>query len=238
MNVVAIETATETVGAAVRTARGVQAEFHLSGQRHHVESLAPAIEDLLTQVGLNVRDVQAVAVDIGPGLFTGLRVGVAAAKGLAQAIGCGVVGFTSLDILFRAAADAGHAGLVLAAVDARRGEVFAAVHDLASGAVMVEPARFSPDELVAALQGLGGVPILAVGDGSVRYAESIDGAPGVLGVATGLAFPPPAALMSLAVEHLARGGSTLNPVDVVPLYMREADAVSNFAKITRANSPA
>ena len=66
-----------------------------------------------------------MAVDLGPGLFTGLRVGVAAAKGLAQALGIGVVGLSSLDILPRAAAQCGHRGRVLAAVDARRGEVFA-----------------------------------------------------------------------------------------------------------------
>ena len=133
---VAIETATETVGVAVRTAAGVQAELTLTGRRRHVETLTPALEHLLAQLDLVPGDLGVVGVDVGPGLFTGLRVGVAAAKGLAQALGIGVVGATSLDILTAGAAAAGLRGLVLACVDARRGEVFATVHEVdVAGAV-------------------------------------------------------------------------------------------------------
>ena len=128
--IAAIETATETVGVAVRTPAGVQAEFALTGRRRHVETLTPALEHLLAQVGLGPSDVGVVAVDLGPGLFTGLRVGVAAAKGLAQSLGIGVIGATSLDVLTAGAGRAGHRGLVLACVDARRGEVFASVREL------------------------------------------------------------------------------------------------------------
>src|SRR5580704_7770239 len=78
-NIVAIETATETVGVAVRTAAGVEADFTLTGRRRHVETLTPALEHLLGQVDLAPRHIDVVAVDLGPGLFTGLRVGVAAA---------------------------------------------------------------------------------------------------------------------------------------------------------------
>ena len=74
-NIVAIETATETVGLAVRTAAGVEADFTLTGRRRHVETLTPALEHLLAQVGLTPRQIEAIAVDVGPGLFTGLRVG-------------------------------------------------------------------------------------------------------------------------------------------------------------------
>ena len=128
--VVAIETATETVGVAVRTPAGVEAAFALTGRRRHVESLTPALEHLLTQVDLVPGDLGVVAVDVGPGLFTGLRVGVAAAKALAQSLGVGVLTATSLDILTAAAAEVGHSGLILACVDARRGEVFASVREL------------------------------------------------------------------------------------------------------------
>ena len=67
----------------------MQAEFALAGRRRHVETLTPALEHLLAQVGLAPGALGVVAVDIGPGLFTGLRVGVAAAKGLAQSLGIG-----------------------------------------------------------------------------------------------------------------------------------------------------
>ena len=236
--IVAIETATETVGVAVRTPGGVQAEFALTGRRRHVETLTPALEHLLTQVGLAPADVGVVAVDIGPGLFTGLRVGVAAAKGLAQSLGIGVVGASSLDILVAGAAGAGRRGLVLACVDARRGEVFAAVRELdAAGAVVAEPVApglFAPPDLVGALGGLGGGPVLAVGDGALRYAGALGAVPGVEVATPRLSFPPPAALLGLALARLEAGEAPVEPACVVPLYMREADARSNFARAERA----
>jgi tRNA threonylcarbamoyladenosine biosynthesis protein TsaB len=231
---VAIETATETVGVAVRAPDGVEAEFVLTGRRRHVETLTPALEHLLAQVGLAPRDLQTIVVDVGPGLFTGLRVGVAAAKGLAQSLGLGVVCATSLDVLGAGAVAAGHSGLVLACVDARRGEVFACVRELGGGGAMVaEPvpaAVFAPGDLAEVLARLGGAPVCAVGDGAQRYGEVFATVPGVDVVAPALAFPPPPALLSLGLDRLARGESPVDPASVVPLYMRDADAKSNFAR--------
>ncbi len=153
---VAIETATETVGVAVRAPDGVEAEFALTGRRRHVETLTPALEHVLDQVGVAPQDLQVIVVDIGPGLFTGLRVGVAAAKGLAQALGLGVVCATSLETLGAGAAATGHSGLVLACVDARRGEVFASVRELDHGGATVAgpvpPGLFAPADLAAVLE--------------------------------------------------------------------------------------
>ncbi|HVB91346.1 MAG TPA: tRNA (adenosine(37)-N6)-threonylcarbamoyltransferase complex dimerization subunit type 1 TsaB [Acidimicrobiales bacterium] len=242
MNIVAIETATETVGVAVRTAGGVQAELSLTGRRRHVESLAPAMEHLLHQVGLQPDDLHAVAVDVGPGLFTGLRVGVSAAKGLAQALGLGVVGLSSLDVLIRAGVDLGHRGAILAAVDARRGEVFAVVRHIddegREAPDVMAPGLFAPDELVAALRALSGVPVLAIGDGAQRYDKVLGAVPGVSPVMDALSSPPVATLLNLALKQLLEG---ITPVDarlLVPVYMREADARSNYARIDAVATPA
>jgi tRNA threonylcarbamoyladenosine biosynthesis protein TsaB len=244
VNIVALETATETVGVAVRTAAGVEAELALTGRRRHVESLTPALEHLLGQVGLRAADLDAIAVDIGPGLFTGLRVGVAAAKGLAQSLGLGLVVASSLDVLLAAAAEAGHHGWVCAAVDARRGELFAAVRDVdvvnavdaVDGVEAVEAGLFSPEKLANALRVLtstdGGV--LAVGDGAQRYAALLEAVPGVAVVAPALAYPPPSTLLALAAARLDAGATPVPAAGVVPLYMREADATSNFARADRA----
>jgi tRNA threonylcarbamoyladenosine biosynthesis protein TsaB len=238
---VAIETATETVGVAVRTTAGVQAELTLTGRRRHVETLTPALEHLLAQLDLVPADLGVVAVDIGPGLFTGLRVGVAAAKGLAQSLGIGVVGATSLDILTSGAAAAGLRGLVLACVDARRGEVFAAVHEIdVPGAlpavhdVRLGVGLYAPEDLATALGEFAGEPVHAVGDGALRYADVLRAIPGVDPSAPGLAFPPPGALLALARARLEAGVPTVPPASVVPLYMREADATSNYDRAVRA----
>jgi tRNA threonylcarbamoyladenosine biosynthesis protein TsaB len=241
VNIVALETAAETVGVAVRTGAGVQAEFVLTGRRRHVESLAPALEHLLAQVGLAAPDIEAIAVDLGPGLFTGLRVGVAAAKGLAQSLGIGVIGATSLDVLTSAAERAGHRGLVLAAVDARRGEVFVSLRDVGGpgggGDEVVAPRLVAPAALGALLAPLGGRPVLAIGDGAQRYAEALDAVPGVSCVMDALSFPPPSTLLALASAYLEEGGTPVAPDLAVPLYMREADATSNFARFDTPQSP-
>lgn len=236
VNIVAIETATETVGVAVRAEDGSQAVFNLSGKRRHVETLAPALEHLLGQLGLAASDLNVVAVDLGPGLFTGLRVGVAAAKGLAQALGIGVVGLSSLDILTRAARERGHDGAVLAAVDARRGEVFASVRELRGGPDETEdvigPGLFAPEELAERVRKLGGVSIVAVGDGVQRYADILGAVPGVACIMGALRSPPPLTLLTMAVELVVAGVPPVDPALVVPIYMRDADAKSNFAQVT------
>ncbi len=207
---VAIETATETVGVAVRTATGVQAELTLTGRRRHVETLTPALEHLLQQLDLVPRDLGVVAVDVGPGLFTGLRVGLAAAKGLAQSLGLGVMGATSLDILTAGAAAAGLRGLVLSCVDARRGEVFAAVHEVdvagprrALHEVRLGVGLFSPEDLATALGEFAGEPVHAVGDGALRYADVLRadprGRPG--GAGPGLPSTGGAARLGQCTDH-------------------------------------
>ena len=236
MNIVAIETATETVGVAVRAGSGVEAAFTLRGRRRHVETLAPALEHLLSQVDLVPSDLDVVAVDLGPGLFTGLRVGVAAAKGLAQAVGIGVLGLSSLNILTKAAAQGGHTGHLLAAVDARRGEVFASVRELRAGPSPAEdvigPGLFSPEELAGALSELGGVRIVGVGDGAQRYAGVLNAVPGVSCLMDALDSPPPLTLLAMAAELYEAGTAPVAPHLVVPRYMRAADATSNFAQVT------
>ncbi len=238
MNALGIETATETVGVAVRAAAGVEAELALTGRRRHVETLTPAVDHLLGLVGLVPGDLEVVAVDVGPGLFTGLRVGVAAAKGLAQALGIGVVGVTSLDILSAAAAAGGRSGLVLAAVDARRGELFAVLREMGpDGAAcdVVGPCLVSPASLADELTHLGGEAVHVVGDGALRYRDVLGAVPGVV-VAAAPAFPPPAILLHLALCRLDAGEEPTEPGSVVPLYMREADARANFERAGRAVS--
>jgi tRNA A37 threonylcarbamoyladenosine modification protein TsaB len=149
------------------------------------------------------------------------------------------VGLSSLEILLRAAAQHGHTGHVMAAVDARRGEVFACVRELRGvgapaedvGQDVIAAGLFSPGELAAALRELGGVRTMGVGDGAQRYAEVLGDVPGVTCLLHALDSPPPLTLLAMAAELVDAGTTPLAPDLVVPHYMRAADAISNFAQV-------
>jgi tRNA threonylcarbamoyladenosine biosynthesis protein TsaB len=231
-----LESATELVGAAVADDTGVRAALWSTGRRRHVESLAPAIEHVLAQAEIALRDVDVVVVDVGPGLFTGLRVGVATAQGLAQGLGIGVLSVSSLEVLAAQALAAGWPGAVLAVVDARRGEVFTAAYERDGGVPvqLLPPALRSPADLEAAAyeaRAAASVPtdVLAIGDGARRYADQLGGA-GVVSAGAAFAGPSPAALVALGLERLRRGARAVSPAEVRPVYLRPPDARINWVQ--------
>lgn len=229
MTVLALETSAELVGAALGDADGVAAAVWVRGGRRHAESLAPAILHVLDQTGTGFADLEAVAVDVGPGLFTGIRVGVATAQGLAQGLGIGVLPVTSVAVLAHAAYEGGWTGPVAAVVDARRGEVFAAVY----GAPRVElrpPTRIAPADvagLLAAVAAEAGEQVLVVGNGARRHRHALG--PAILG-GRSLDDPSPGALVAVAAGRLAGGEEPVPPGDVRPMYLREPDARINWAQ--------
>jgi tRNA threonylcarbamoyladenosine biosynthesis protein TsaB len=99
MLILGIETATIQVGCAIGGHEGVLASFHAAKGRRHVETLIPAVEFMCHHAKIDLDEISVVAVDVGPGLFSGLRVGVAAAKALAQALRVPTIGISSLDLL-------------------------------------------------------------------------------------------------------------------------------------------
>ncbi|MGA3148952.1 MAG: tRNA (adenosine(37)-N6)-threonylcarbamoyltransferase complex dimerization subunit type 1 TsaB [Acidimicrobiales bacterium] len=258
VTLLAIESATDTVGVALIRADGGSAERVHEGGRAHAELLAPAIEEVCALSGGTVADVDQLAVDTGPGLFTGLRVGVATAKALAQALGICVLGVSSLDVLAAAAAERfepGRAVRVVSVVDARRGEVFAASYrfDEAVGPAgddpfldepfaddpFVDPRSvcddrlepIGPDTLVNWLADLGKEAgrVTVVGDGAVRYRQLLSADPSVdLGSAEELSAPSPLVLAGLARRRLAAGDRPVPPGVLLPDYRRPADARINW----------
>jgi tRNA threonylcarbamoyladenosine biosynthesis protein TsaB len=247
MTLLAIESATDMVGVGLIGPEGQAVERTHLGGRAHAELLVPAIEEVCALAGHPVADIDAIAVDIGPGLFTGLRVGVATAKALAQALGVGLIGVGSLDILAAALADRtapDQPGVMASVVDARRGEVFAALYrfdrgptpddgpPIDPGAVRTDRLEpITPDELEAWLVEVGteAGPVTVVGDGAVRYRPQLS-VHGVLDLdpAGELASPPPLALARLAQRRLARGDAPTTPLELVPDYRRPADARINW----------
>jgi tRNA threonylcarbamoyladenosine biosynthesis protein TsaB len=159
-------------------------------------------------------DLDAIAVGLGPGTFTGLRIGVATARALAKANGLPVRGVSSLAAL--AAGMTGDARLAL--IDAKRGEVYAALFE--GDTERWPPCALGIDALLERLRGAAVTP-LAAGDGSLRFRDELEAA----GVAVA---PTDSPLHVVSAGHLCRralGAPDTPPEQVVPDYLREPDAV-------------
>ena len=215
----AIETATPRCSVALGQEGGVLASCSVDGDRRHVEAVAPAIAAIGRAAGVALGDLDGVAVDVGPGLFTGMRVGIASAQALAVALGLRVHPVRSLDVL---AHPLRHAGWPVAAVvDARRGEVFRSLHR--AGVEILPPSCLTPTEVVAELAEVG--HCLAVGDGAVRHRAVFDAA----GIEVIPGMPGAESVLELALRGVTGGEPGLDPAQVQAFYLRAPDARPNFA---------
>lgn len=227
MLILGISTSTKQIGAAVGGHEGVLASSHSARGKRHAENLAPAIDFVRRQARVELSDISAVAVDIGPGLFTGLRVGIAAAKAVAHALRVPMIGIPSLDLL---AWPVRHTSReIVAVIDARRGEVFYARYRPTPGGVqrLGDPVVASPDDLRADLEA-SDTDYLIVGDGGLRYAEEIDGLIQVEIAEQYLAYPNAASLVQLAHAKAIRE-DFVQPWQLEPLYLRPPDAEINWS---------
>ncbi len=214
----AVETATPRCSVALGDESGVRASSSVDRDRRHVEALVPAIAAACSAAGLSLDDVEALAVDVGPGLFTGMRVGIATVQGLAMALGLLVHPVSSLDVLAHPLRHAGRP--VAAVVDARRGEVFSALHR--TGVPVTTATCAPPSALADLLARLG--PSLAVGDGAVRYRAELE----AVGAEVIPAMPSAEAALELALAARAAGDPGIDPGDVHARYLRAPDARANF----------
>jgi tRNA threonylcarbamoyladenosine biosynthesis protein TsaB len=233
MIILGLETATRQVGCALGGNDGTLASFHLARGRRHAETLAPAIEFVCGQSGVALDEVNVIAVDIGPGLFTGLRVGISTGKALASALRLPMIGMTSLDLL--AYPQRRGDRLIASVVDARRGEVFWALYQPVPAGVqrVSDYSVGSAADLAAELMARGD-DALAVGDGAMRYAETLKD---VGNVEVSVAYPSAEVLVELAHPTALRE-DFVQPSDLMPLYLRKADVHINWASRHPAPSAA
>ena len=197
MLVLALDTSTPAVSVAlVDRSAGVLAEHVVVDARRHGELLAAGIRQVLTEAGVSRTELGAIAVGLGPGPFTGLRVGVVTAATLSDALGIPAYGVCSLD-----AVGEGERAVL---TDARRREVYWARYD-ATGARIEGPSVDRPADLIDAL---AGVPVM--GDGALAYADLLSG----LDVRPEPRYPSAVRIAQLAAE----------PAPLIPLYLRRPDA--------------
>jgi len=185
----------------------------------HASRLLVAVEDVLARAGVGWEGVERIAVGVGPGGFTGLRIGIATARALAQARGLPLVGVSTLEAVARGAS----ADTVIAAIDARRGEIFAAAWR--GGELLLSPAAFKPEDLVRRVASLARAPLTAPGGpaalvpapGGPAASLPAPGGPAASHSAPGgppASVPAPLAVGDGAVrfrEHLERAGARVPP---------------------------
>lgn len=229
MLILGITTSTMQVGCAIGGHEGVLAQAHSSRGKRHAESLVPSIDFLRQQARIDLDEIGCVAVDVGPGLFTGLRVGIATGKAIAHALRVPMVGVASLDLV--AFPVRWSPRLVVAAIDARRGELFTAAYRHVPGGIQrLDDYRVaSPDDLAGDLEATA-EDVLLVGDGALRYGEAFADLARVEVGDHGLAHPSAASLVELAHAKALRE-EFVQPWELEPLYLRRPDAEINW--ITR-----
>lgn len=217
-SVLGIDTSAAACSAAVWRDGAVLASARAAMMRGHAEALVPMIELVMRDAGLAYRDLAAVAVTRGPGAFTGLRIGLATARGLALAAGIPAIGISAFDAVAEALPAGARAGRCLAvAIDTKRGDVYLQISDRALAPVGA--ARVVQPRDVAAALPAG--PILVAGDGAALLAEALAAR------AAEIAFdpsprPPDAVVVArLGAAALARGAPLPPPV---PLYLRAPEA--------------
>jgi tRNA threonylcarbamoyladenosine biosynthesis protein TsaB len=187
------------------------------GRPRHSQVLLPEIERSVEAAG-GWEEIERIAVGIGPGSFTGLRIGIATARGLAQAREIPIAPVGSLAALGRGVLADGEGRLALPVFDARRGEAFAALFE-DGGAERWPPFVAPPDELADRVQGLDR-PCLAAGDGALGFAAELE--------AAGATVAPPGdpihRLAAIDVCAVGEAVSEASPDQIQPLYLRPPDA--------------
>jgi tRNA threonylcarbamoyladenosine biosynthesis protein TsaB len=221
MAVLGLDTATPSTAVAVLLDDGRCAERRDDpgpGERpQHASRLLELAEEALAGVGATWDDISRLAVGVGPGGFTGLRIGIATARALAQGRPLELVAVGSLHALAAGAAEA-HDGPVAAVLDARRGEAFLAAY-AAGASLLLAPSALPPEALREAV---GHLPAgtLAVGDGAIRFRKQLERA--------GAAVPADGApVHRLSAVQVCRLGAAGRPADrdaLVPDYVRDPDA--------------
>jgi tRNA threonylcarbamoyladenosine biosynthesis protein TsaB len=226
MIVLGVDTATPKASVAVLKDGNLLGETSTGGEKSHSETLLLAINSVLDDAGVSLKDVSLFAVGLGPGAFTALRVGVTTMKAISYALSVPLVGISTLNVL---AAQAQYDGVILLVIDARKGEVFTAPFEIdKSGNVkrLGDYNSLKPDELFN-LNDLHGGQCLLLGSGVPIVKDRMGNNVKIADEA--LWNVDAAFLCHLALKKFKQVGTPV-PKEIKPLYVRKSDAEINLAK--------
>lgn len=209
-----LDTALQRCSVAIVRDGEILSERAAGMERGHAEHLAPMAAAALAEAGVRVKDLDRIGVVVGPGGFTGVRVGLSFARGLAIGVEVPVVGVTSLAALAGNVADAPEGALIAPVIDARRAQVYAALYD-AKGAVRIAPFVAAPEEALKKLADeAAGAETALVGTGAALFGETPRG---------WRRSAAPDQIDAKVVARLA-AAAPVPPGPPAPLYLRPPDA--------------
>jgi len=222
MTVLAIETATAVCGVALIADGTLRGEEFLEARNIHAERILGMIDTTLRRAGLEARELDGVAVSVGPGSFTGLRIGLSVAKGLVFGLKIGLAAVPTLEALAWRLAEAEHddaTPYILAALDARRDEVYCQLFRRSEEAVLAcgEPQDLPAAGVVALLEGRRAI---LTGDGAEKVARALPDVSG-LSLADAVLRRCSAAMVGRLGERELRAGRAADPATLEPRYIKE-----------------
>ena len=223
MNVLGIETATERLGTALIINETIY-EHSIDSRSSHCELLTGFIKELVEEAGITMKHIDGVSVSVGPGSFTGLRIGIATAMGLAYGLGVKTAGINTLMALAWNAAKPGV--LICPLIDAKRSEVYAAVYRTDNGIpiTIAKPSAIPVTQLAEFLKSQD-KPVTITGPAAVQFRSTIEYI-----VGTSIEFIPPESAKPSAVAiaqlglKILRSGGGVYPYALQPVYLRRSDA--------------
>ena len=219
-----MDTATWRASVGLISDGAVVAEQSLVTTGNHAASLLPLIDDVLRRAGCSVDSIDAIAVSNGPGSFTGLRIGLSVAKGIAYATGARLIPVPTLEALARTVVH--YEGAICSVLDARKGELYAASFESSGAALtrLTADALVTPESLLEVLP----TPCVVLGDAVQRYGEFFKSrlGPRVTVLPFETYAPRGGVVARLGWEHL-QAGETADLRDIEPCYVRPSEAEVN-----------
>lgn len=217
MRLLGFDTATRACAAALWAGGGIAAHRRIEAAERHAEALVPLLREVAAEGGAALDAVDAFAVTVGPGSFTGIRIGLATARGLALAAGRPLIGLTTLEVLAAGVPERMREGPILAALDARRSRLYAQLFDRA-GRPLDAPFAAAAEALPGLLGGrIARGPLIVVGTGSQAAMAALPPAMEAR-AAPGPGSPDARVLVRLAAARA--GGAAPTDASPRPLYLR------------------
>lgn len=231
MYILAIETTGTFASAAIIDAQGQIAEKQGDKVFNHLQGLMPMVKSLIDENGLKLEDLTAIAVSEGPGSFTGIRIGVSSARGLAQIVKVPVIGVPTLKAFAYNAGDYG--GLICPLLDARRSQVYAAAYQWKHNEILeiVEAAPYALEEFLQKVEACGVEDKCYFGDGVKAYQQYFDDS---TMAQEHIRLQRASSVARLGLK-LYQQGCAVDYSLIMPNYMRKAEAERKLEEKAKKN---